>query len=417
MAALEDAREPARSPAATAYKHLVVDGLIGVGKSYVCKQLEGLEPDDARPAFVSVPEVAHIFALQPFVDMLDSTRLERVDGAFVRQLADAKSALARIKASTRRPESALVDADLARISSALSLSEARWQATPFGIFQNIMLSCSLGFVLDSPELSMESYHSSPRAGVTSVFAMDRDPVSNLQFRDRLSESGCLSPIASHMYARIFDSYKEAQAKTVETWLWCTPETALGRIALRGRDAESAIDIATLRKHQTDACERLLSVYAAASADRTLDAALLEVAEKCVGSPLSAMPSPFPPCSADGVYQYADSRPVAVVDWNDEACFGSVDLLIETHAALSDGTYKQPTACAFRLDDYPGSDLGPRCRWLPAGCDGESGSFLVVLAKTYRQAVEDADVRQALFKAMADSTLWKRQLDIAFLLTE
>lgn len=242
--------------------------------------------------------------------------------------------------------------------------------------------------------------------------MDRDPVSNLHFRNRLAEGGNLSPIASSMYDRIFRSYRAMHEKTVEVWLWCRPGTAAERVKLRGRESEKALTVEDLEAHQIEACMRILSVYASRPASK---------AERRIGNRFSQFEA-FPSADASGLVEYARSRPIAVVNWDRAEAgssapgFGCIDSLLDSYRRLCQGAFPEPVVRTFLADPpVAETDAFPTVRILSEA--EPDMAITTVWAGSVGAALRDYNCRELLFRSIARASEMNMALEISFFVNE
>ena len=234
---------------------LVVDGLIGTGKSTLCRKIH--ESDNKNTIFDVVYETGQLYALS-VLENCDLDNLKTLDNEYycLAQKASLAHELLSKKSTNSKEDEVMLDC----IRSFIDLSFNRWQDEIRGIFQNVMMCSSYAPLLSFRQSSIDKKDDKNR-----ILLMDRDPKSNgLFYYLNVSQSN-FSPVASYMYQTMYNLYSKTDMKyTYEIWLWCKPSTSIKRIYKRGRPEEqSKINSKFLWKFQSISLNRILLNYAGA----------------------------------------------------------------------------------------------------------------------------------------------------------
>ncbi len=396
------------------WKHLVVDGLIGVGKSSLCARLGNRNGEYSDPvSFMPIVEVAHKFALEPFIELSKPEKVAEIDATYDAALEKMVDVLSRFDNMDKKTEKDIIEEDIIR--TFIAESEHQWFTSVHGIFQNVMLACSY-----SPLLLFDQLPASKSSSRKTVFAMDRDPRSNPHFFRLLDSNNHLSPIAKAMYRRIYSSYdRNFSDASVEIWLWCRPSSAVFRIASRGRGAESGLDLESMLVHQARAFRTILSIYSARPRR--------DLADCCDERKDDLITLSDPDVGGD----YSGYRPFAVVNWDKTTfhpvhgmLYGSDNLIVNVYSWLCQDIFCEPYVRIFKfsLDEI---DLRRQAEMkenpvlvIEAKAEDGTGRYIVTIyTRTIDVLCNHTPTREKILYLMASCTEIGQPLRITILLFE
>lgn len=428
-------------------KNLVLDGPIGVGKSFACNVLRNkivvVGPVSVvKVSFITVPEVGHVFALSPLSKVTSGQEsVDIIDQTFSSACHKCAQALTSLE-SVESIDRGVVES----IRDFMQVSEQRQKNEMFGIFQNVMLACSLALVLDTSEVRMmDVYRGSsaivPRCDVDEpssrvVFVMDRDPTSNILFMENLTEASLLSPMALFFYRQMLATYRKMQSNSVEIWLWCTPWTAYSRVKFRARDTETGISERKLEEYQCASFRRIMAVYWAKQSKilggRRTGGTLDRLAELLISDLCEITPDqkqyrldiwPFPEKCPSGLMEYSQSRVIAVANWNAQslrsddhrAKYGDSALLLLAYEKMINGIFKEPCVLFYRrIDAVIETEASSR---VVVDVPEMMGSHFVlqVKASSFEQVMRDSEARGHVFSFLSEAISSDDQLVVLFIL--